>query len=438
MTGAGRRLAQRPGRVRRRPRRPDHRLAVVVPRRRRGRPPAGRRRASSGSTRPRPGRPPGRGRPAYVVRDGAVIAWVVPAGAGRPRRSASSARTPTRPSFKLKPRPTTGSHGWLQAGVEVYGGPLLNSWLDRELELAGRLVTRDGAEHLVRTGPLLRIPQLAIHLDRAASTTASPSTAAAPAARSGGSATPTSGDLIAHLAGLAGVDADDVAGWDLSTADTAPPAAVRPRRRAVRGRPHGQPQPPCTPALAALLAARRRRDRARPRARRLRPRGDRVGVAIRRGGPVPRGRARAHRSPGSAPTTRTGARAFAGSWLLSSDAGHAVHPNYPERHDPANRPVLGGGPLLKVNANQRYATDGAGARAVGARLPQRRRAGAGVRLQQRHARAAPPSARSPRPGSASAPSTSACRCCRCTRRASSRTSTTCGARAAITAFYRGV
>ena len=296
----------------------------------------------------------------YCVRDGAIVAWARPAGAplDAPLRIVGS-HTDS-PGFTLKPRPSFTSHGWLQAAVEVYGGPILASWFDRELELAGRLVLRDGSERLVRTGPLLRIPHLAIHLDRSANEglqiDKQRHTAPVLATTAGAVGSASGPDpLLAHLAALAGVDPTDIAGHDLITVDAAAPAPF-----GLDGELLASPRldnlASVHSSLVAFLA-----DGDAPGAVRVLAafEHEEIGSVSRSGADGSFLEDVVDRLTGWDPAAR--ARALAGSWLVSSDVGHSVHPNHAERHDPTHQPVAGGGPILKVNANQRYTTDAHGA-----------------------------------------------------------------------------
>lgn len=301
----------------------------------------------------------------FVIRDGALIAWVVPEGAGPATGFNILGAHTDSPSFKLKPKPTTGAYGWLQAGVEVYGGPLLNSWLDRELRLAGRLVMLDGTEHLAATGPLLRFPQLAIHLDRAVNDglTLDKQRHMNPV---WGLGDPAGADLLAVLASSvegADVDPAQIGGYDVVIADTQAPAVFGGKGEFfASGRldnlsathaglaaliAHASGSGASAGAPIAVLAAFDHEE---------------IGSNSRSGacGPILED-VLVRISDGLGATVGERRQALAASFCLSADAGHAVHPNYAERHDPANHPVLNGGPLLKINANQRYATDAFGA-----------------------------------------------------------------------------
>ncbi|MBC7442597.1 MAG: M18 family aminopeptidase [Ramlibacter sp.] len=293
----------------------------------------------------------------YVVRDGAVIAWVQPHGAGPTTPFRILGAHTDSPGFKLKPKPTVEAHGWLQAGVEVYGGPLLNSWLDRELELAGRLTTVDGTEYLVRTGPFCRIPQLAIHLDRDANAglTLDRQRHLTPVFGVGEAG---QADLIGHLAGLAGLRGDQVAGYDILTADTAAPARFG-LDDALFAAGRMDNLSSVHAGLVALINAPEPTDQILVLAAFDH---EELGSETRSGASGPLlGDILTRIGAGLGASVSQRLRAYAGSWCLSADAGHSVHPNYPEKHDPANRPVAGGGPLLKINATQRYATDAGGA-----------------------------------------------------------------------------
>jgi aspartyl aminopeptidase len=291
-----------------------------------------------------------------VVREGSVIALALPAeaGAGTPFR-VLGAHTDS-PGFKLKPKPTLSAFGWLSAGVEVYGGPIISSWFDRELEFAGRLVALDGTAHLIRTGAYARIPHLAIHLDRDLNTSFAPDRQrdVQPVFGVGGL---EDGDLVGHLAKLAGIDSEQVGGYDMITVDTAPPARFG-ADASLFASPRLDNLSSVHAGLAGLLAAEPGRSIAVLAAFDH----EEVGSESRSGAAGPFLADVLERVSSALGGDRSAlSRALAGSWCLSSDAGHAIHPYRDDRHDPTNRPVPGGGPLLKINANQRYTTDGAGA-----------------------------------------------------------------------------
>ncbi|MFE9256399.1 M18 family aminopeptidase [Streptomyces sp. NPDC006879] len=297
----------------------------------------------------------------FVLRGGAVIAWYVPEGA--------QAHTPFRivgahtdsPNLRVKPQPDLGSAGFRQIAVEIYGGALLNSWLDRDLGLAGRVTLRDGTQHLVNIDrPLLRVPQLAVHLDRSVNSEGLKLDKQRHMQPIWGLGEVNEGDLIAFLEQEEGLGQGEIAGWDLMVHSVEAPAYL--------GRDHDLLAGPRMDNLlsvhagTAALAA--------------------VALAAGELPYIPVLAAFDHEENGSQSDTgadgpllgnvlersvfaRGGtyedrARAFAGTTCLSSDTGHAVHPNYGERHDPTHHPRANGGPILKVNVNQRYATDGQG------------------------------------------------------------------------------
>src|SRR5882757_513766 len=303
----------------------------------------------------------------YVLRGGAIVAWYVPAGA-RPETPyrVVGAHTDS-PNLRVKPRPDLGAAGWRQIAVEIYGGPLVNSWLDRDLGLAGRLSLRDGTHLLVNVDrPLLRVAQLAVHLDRGVNDNGLTLDKQRHLQPLWGLGEVDDGDLIDFLAAEAGVAPGEVTGWDLMTHDVQPPAFLG-RDRELLASPRLDNLLSVHACLAALTAAAESDGGA----------GDGDGLPY-----IPVLAAFDHEESGSQSDTgaqgpllgrvlersvhaRGGGyeealRALAGTVCVSSDVGHAVHPNYSERHDPTHHPRANGGPILKTNVNQRYSTDGAG------------------------------------------------------------------------------
>lgn len=294
----------------------------------------------------------------YRIAGGSITAWVLD---GAPDRFVVVGAHTDSPNLRVRSNADLTSAGWRQLGVEVYGGVLLNSWLDRDLGLAGRVMVRstDGpAERLFCDArPILRIPQLAIHLDREireAGLKLDPQGHVVPLWASGG-AEP---DFGAYLAGQVQTDPEDVLAWDVMAFDTQPPAVVGLRQDlvasaridnqlscfagadALAGLASGPSLRPGSVAVLALFDHEEVGSQTATGAD-----GSMLGHLLER------------IALAAGMDRRRYLDALSRSYVVSADGAHATHPNYVDKHEPNHQITVNEGVVVKRNANQRYASD---------------------------------------------------------------------------------
>jgi aspartyl aminopeptidase len=290
----------------------------------------------------------------YVTSSGSnLVAFAVPAPEHRTRFCIVGAHTDS-PNLRLKPNPEYVAEGYAQLGVEVYGGALLNSWLDRDLGLAGRVMIKGerGIEsRLVRLDrPVLRVPQLAIHLDREVNDKGLILNRQDHLAPVIGLAGGGAGSLAQIIADVAGVVADRIVGHELMLFDLVPPALGGWANELVfSGRLDNLAM--CHAAISAIAPLGRAGGEAIAVIALFDH--EEVGSASAAGASsavLPRILERL------VPDREAFHQACARSTCVSADMSHAVHPNYASRHEPRHKPQINGGPVIKSNVQQRYAT----------------------------------------------------------------------------------
>ncbi len=273
-------------------------------------------------------------------------------------------------------------HDYLQVGVSTYGGGLWHTWFDRDLTVAGRVLVRDAAGAIATKlvhvpGPILRIPNLAIHLDRGvadafkfnnedqlvpvlATLSNKPASSAALQADKEAGAHHHSA-LLAVLAKTLGVEPSAIEDLELSVVDCQP-ATIGGLDGDFVFAPRLDNLGMSFCGVAGLVASLPSLE-ACPNIRIL---GlfdhEEVGSASTQGAASSlmldtlRRLTFASAEAGHAPDLFE--TAIRKSFLISADMAHACHPNYASKHEDNHKPKIGGGPVIKTNANQRYATNG--------------------------------------------------------------------------------
>jgi aspartyl aminopeptidase len=261
------------------------------------------------------------------------------------------------PALKIKPRPVHVNNSLLQLGVETYGGALLNPWFDRDLSMAGRITWR-GRDGMIRNSlvdfrrPVAVIPSLAIHLDKEANDRkpVNKQTDMMPILQQAAGGEPP--DFTDILVRQLTVEQEKITepvilGHELFLYDPQPPTPVGLKNEFIAGARLDNLLS-CFTLIRGLVEAE----------------GDRnclvvlndheeIGSLSFSGARGPFLRSVLERL---IPDHERRHRCISRSLLISADNAHAVHPNFADRYDKGHLPAMNGGPVIKYNANQRYAT----------------------------------------------------------------------------------
>jgi aspartyl aminopeptidase len=291
----------------------------------------------------------------FITRnDSTILAFQLPQKNALQRLHMVGAHTDS-PCLKVKPNPEIRRKGYQQLGVEVYGGALLHPWFDRDLSLAGRVVSRDVKGQLVRhlldfKRPVACIPSLAIHLDREANKDHSVNPQTDLPVLLGQSL----GDdfslrsLLADELKANGHEVNQVIDYELSFYDFQAPALVGIKQEFLAAARLDNLLS-CYIGLTAMIGAQTDQ-----------------GMLLICNDHEEVGSQSAEGAQGSFlmsvlqriyPTAELLHQVLNASTFISADNAHGVHPNFTNKHDNQHGPKLNQGPVIKVNANQRYATN---------------------------------------------------------------------------------
>ena len=287
----------------------------------------------------------------FVCRGGAIIAWRVPQESLHNGFRIVGAHSDS-PGLHIKPQPNKQHANMSLLGVEVYGGPLLNSWLDRDLGIAGHVVLQDGSLHLFESKtPVARISQLAIHLDRDVNDKGlvldrHQHLNALWLTSDGGQ------EFDQWLAKTCGVNKSDIRASSAQLFDTQKASLIGADNSLIASARIDN-QASCWAAMTALIE---QSDTTSPSVVALFDH-EEVGSSSATGAAGPLLEHVLERLCFATGLSRQDfINVLAKSHCVSADNAHAVHHNYPERHDSNHSPLINRGVVIKSNVGQRYAT----------------------------------------------------------------------------------